>query len=440
MRLLAPVVAGIAGIAAIAGMTACRPGAGDVAADAAVPLQAVHARSLRDVTFERTPERIERGRYLATAAIGCVVCHSERDRSQPGEPPLAGREFAGRILSETPDSRTVAPNLTPDVATGAGSWSDDMLARAIREGVGHDGRGLGGPMWWWAFRDLSDEDLASIVVYLRSIPPVRHQLPPRRLSAQQEQARAEAARPLSEPVPEEDLSDPVARGRYLLAIADCMGCHSSWEAPKMAGAFAGGNAVERDGTIAWSANITPDPLALGAWTPEMFRARIRTGRGGTLHPTMPWVAYRNLSDDDLDAIFAALREVEPVTHLVNNVEPPTPCPVCGQTHPAGELNRVPVFERVDLDPATIPALAGTYRNEKYDLTVTIRIVEEKLVASEGGAPIELVPCADGWFRGHGLVGPYRFERDAAGRVTALFSRDLGLTRYEPVAEPPGGGG
>ncbi|MEZ5313241.1 MAG: hypothetical protein R2862_06080 [Thermoanaerobaculia bacterium] len=78
---------------------------------------------------------------------------------------------------------------------------------------------------------------------------------------------------------------------------------------------------------------------------------------------MPWVAYRNLSDDDLDAIFAALREVEPVTHLVNNVEPPTPCPVCGQTHPAGELNRVPVFERAStFDPATIPALAGTYRN------------------------------------------------------------------------------
>ncbi|MEZ5313242.1 MAG: hypothetical protein R2862_06085 [Thermoanaerobaculia bacterium] len=60
-------------------------------------------------------------------------------------------------------------------------------------------------------------------------------------------------------------------------------------------------------------------------------------------------------------------------------------------------------------------------------TVTIRIVEEKLVAS-GGAPIELVPCAaDGWFRGHGLVGPYRFERDAAGRVTALFSRDRSIT-------------
>ena len=38
--------------------------------------------------------------------------------------------------------RIVAPNLTPDPETGAGTWSDDQFARAIREGIGHDGRAL----------------------------------------------------------------------------------------------------------------------------------------------------------------------------------------------------------------------------------------------------------------------------------------------------------
>ena len=182
--------------------------------------------------FERTPERVERGRYLATAAIGCVLCHSERDRSQPGAPPVAGREFAGAVMAEEPGYRLVAPNLTPDVATGAGSWSDDMLARAIREGVGHDGRGLGGQMWWWAFRALSDEDLAAIIVYLRSLPAVANALPPRILSAEREKERAEgAAAARRARCAARDLADPVERGTYLIEIADCMGCHSAWEAP-----------------------------------------------------------------------------------------------------------------------------------------------------------------------------------------------------------------
>ena len=61
-----------------------------------------------------------------------------------------------------------APNITPDPETGAGNWTDDQLARAIREGVGHDGRALFPFMPYQDFRFYSDEDLASIIVYLRS--------------------------------------------------------------------------------------------------------------------------------------------------------------------------------------------------------------------------------------------------------------------------------
>jgi hypothetical protein len=71
------------------------------------------------------------------------------------------------------ERRIVAPNITPDRETGAGNWTDDMLARAIREGIGHDDRALFPGMWYESFAMLSYEDLAAVIVYLRSIPAAR---------------------------------------------------------------------------------------------------------------------------------------------------------------------------------------------------------------------------------------------------------------------------
>jgi hypothetical protein len=58
--------------------------------------------------------------------------------------------------------RIVAPNLTPDKETGAGTWTDDMFTRALREGIGHDGRALFPLMPYVNFRKLSDEDVAPV--------------------------------------------------------------------------------------------------------------------------------------------------------------------------------------------------------------------------------------------------------------------------------------
>jgi mono/diheme cytochrome c family protein len=138
-------------------------------------------RPLTDRTFEPSPARLERGRYLTEHLLQCFVCHSERDWNAPGAPPVAGRKGGGTVMSERADRRIVAPNITPDVATGGGGWTDDMLARAIREGIGHDGRALYWGMWYRSFAGLSDEDLASVIVYLRVPPPVRNALPATRL-------------------------------------------------------------------------------------------------------------------------------------------------------------------------------------------------------------------------------------------------------------------
>ncbi len=158
------------------------------------------ARPLTDRTFEPSPARIERGRYLAEHLLQCFVCHSERDWDAPGAPPVAGRKGAGAVMSERGERRIVAPNITPDVETGAGRWTDDMLARAIREGIGHDGRALYWGMWYQSFAGLSDEDLASVVVYLRTLPPVRNALPPTVLPADEQAANARSPQPITAPV------------------------------------------------------------------------------------------------------------------------------------------------------------------------------------------------------------------------------------------------
>ena len=117
-----------------------------------------------------------RGQYLVDSVLGCIGCHSEQDFSKPGAPPFANRRGAGLVWAATDTPWLVAPNITPDKETGAGNWSDDTLARAIREGIGHDGRALYPIMPYLSFQAMSDEDLAAVIVYIRSFP-VRNQLP-----------------------------------------------------------------------------------------------------------------------------------------------------------------------------------------------------------------------------------------------------------------------
>jgi len=142
------------------------------------PFIGPRSRALRGRTFERTPERQARGAYLVESVAGCMDCHSPHNWTKHDAPILPGMKGAGQdfaMLQGLP-GHVVAPNLTPDPETGSGTWSDDALARSIREGIGHDGRTLFPLMPYQHFSRLSDEDLASIVVYLRSLRPVRKSL------------------------------------------------------------------------------------------------------------------------------------------------------------------------------------------------------------------------------------------------------------------------
>jgi mono/diheme cytochrome c family protein len=292
-------------------------------------------------TFEPTAARLERGRYIVEGPAHCFECHSEVDWETPGAQPKPGSKGAGMDFTKYGLPWLVAPNITPDIETGAGKWTDEQFVRAIREGIGHDGRRLFPVMPYEYFREMSDEDLASVVVYLRSIEPVSNVLPTTNIPEQMKQTLP-AQQPIAEPVSAPNMSTPVARGKYLATLASCASCHS----PMIQGrhsdelALAGGMSFKGPWGQVSTANITPDPSGISYYDEALFINTLRTGHVGArqLKSIMPWGYFRNMTDEDLKAIFAYLQTLRPVKHRVDNTEPPTFCPVCRGKHGYGDKN------------------------------------------------------------------------------------------------------
>ena len=305
------------------------------------PIIGAKKRGLTDRKFESTQTRLMRGKYLVDGVTGCFGCHSDLDWSKPGAPPIAGREGAGHIWSDKDMPWLVAPNITPDNETGIGSWSDDILARAIREGIGHDGRALFPQMPYPHYRDMSDEDLASIIVYLRTVPPVRNQLPTTRMPFPLNFLIQNVPRPVTT-VPSPDQSTPVTRGAYLVKMAACGDCHTPQEKgqPMPGMDFAGGFLLHEPKGDLVSANITPAASGIGYYNDLTFIQALRLGKVGArpLRPSMPWYFYGKISDDDLKDMFAYLKTLKPVKHQLDNIEPPTYCRLCKQRHGFGSTN------------------------------------------------------------------------------------------------------
>ena len=308
------------------------------------PFLGPKARPLTARTFERTPPRFERGHYIATALSGCTYCHSPHDWNVPGTPYVPGREGSGGALPFAGlPGRVVAPNLTPDPETGAGRWTDDQLARAIREGIAHDGHALFPLMPYPHYRRMSDEDVASVVVYFRSLPPLRNPLPPTEIIFPVKYLIRGVPEPLTSPVPDlPPSSSAIDRGASLVNLAGCSDCHTpqekGQEIPGMA--FAGGFPFPGPWGNVTTANITPDPSGISYYDEALFLEVMRTGsvKARKLSPIMPVDGYKNLSEDDLKAMFAYLRTIKPVRHRVDNSEPPTFCKLCRQAHGAGDQN------------------------------------------------------------------------------------------------------
>lgn len=319
--------------------------------DAQAPVPS-NSSVLEQEPIPRTPERLARGQYLVEGLLQCPACHSENDFSKrpfqvfPGKK-LGGFVFPNEEVGLPKPNRVVAPNISPDPEYGAGTWKDADFVRALRQGIGHDGRTLFPLMPYYYFRNLSDEDLASVIVYERSMAPVHIKRPKTSLVPQLKNA-FQPLPPLPH-VPEPDHSDPVKYGQYLVAGGHCDACHTPTDdsgtplpgmtfaggAP-LVGKWEGGKKIRTVNAL----NLTPDPSGISYFDELMFIDVIRNGgfRTRPLSNIMPWAYFRNLTDDDLKAIFTYLRTLKSVCHHVDNTEPVTYCKQCRTKHGLGATN------------------------------------------------------------------------------------------------------
>ena len=266
--------------------------------------------------------KVERGRYLVTTVMACGNCHTPKDAEGR---PIAGKELSGGGVGfDIPPYAGRAANITPDLETGIGSWTDEEIKRAITHGERpNKGPNAGKPLAIMAanfFKALLPSDLDAIVAYLRSVPPVRNAIAaPLYRAPVRHDAFAEADRGFSE----RDMRDLVRRGAYLTPIAHCLECHTpqgergvlQFDTALGAGgrpfmpSFVKGLPERWQGAV--SRNITSHPeQGLGKWSDAEIKRAITHGvgrDGRKLQEPMPFAWYAGIRGEDLDAIVAYLR-------------------------------------------------------------------------------------------------------------------------------------
>jgi mono/diheme cytochrome c family protein len=125
--------------------------------------------------------------------------------------------------------------------------------------------------------------------------------------------------------PDSQAFDQIEKGHYLTTVADCYACHT---VPEVGKPFAGARGIETPFGVITSSNLTPDnDTGIGAWTDEQFDNAVRKGvrpDGSRLYPAMPFPAYTRMSRDDVLAIRAYLKTVEPVHQPVKSNTLPFP--------------------------------------------------------------------------------------------------------------------
>ena len=236
---------------------------------------------------------IARGEHLVQAVAHCGYCH--------------GGDFAGEIMIDSgPEGIVVAPNLTSGEGGIGASFSDEDWIRALYHGVNDEGRSVI-VMPSLFFHVMSEDDLTSVIAYMKTIPPVDNVLPETspgpmlyaligagpfadEMSARVIDHDAPFAAALGE-------GETHEYGEYLATIGQCRACHGD--------ELAGGQ-VSPSAPI--GPNLTPGG-EMGSWDEETFFSVIRTGThpsGHELDSYMPWKFFANMTDSELRAIRAYL--------------------------------------------------------------------------------------------------------------------------------------
>jgi len=293
-------------------------------------LRSPNSLPAESIQVRMTPENIARGEYLFTVVADCDGCHSERDITKFSAPVVArGR---GRGWQFPPElglpGDVVAPNITPDVETGIGAWTDGEKIRAIREGISRDGRPLFPMMGYQNFAKMSDNDVQALVAYMNTLPAIRNPLPRTRLNFPVNYLSTGVPAPARNVAPI-DTKNKLELGRYLATMAGCGGCHTPADKgePIAGKEFAGGEPFKIGSMIALSANITPDPdTGIGKMSEAEFIERFHQYRKYAAEgvpavkpesfTVMPWMSFSRYSAEELGAIYAYLRTVKPVNNSV----------------------------------------------------------------------------------------------------------------------------
>ena len=246
------------------------------------------------LTISDTPEARARGEHLVKSLAKCVDCH--------------GDDLGGKVMVDDPMVGTLAgPNITPG-GVGAKLTKDDWV-RAITHGVGHDRRPLAA-MPAGDYNALGRDDVADIVAYARSVPPVERTVPAPRLgpvmrvmmtTGSVDLFAAEGldhSRPLgTSPRPE---ATPIY-GEYLAKTGGCFGCHG----PTLAG-----------GPIPGMPPGTPHAAdirrtgAIASWSEADFDRALRHGKrpdGSDIKSPMPWQATAQMSEVEMKALYLFLK-------------------------------------------------------------------------------------------------------------------------------------
>jgi mono/diheme cytochrome c family protein len=252
---------------------------------------------------------IERGEYLVQGPMGCGNCHT------PIGPQgfVMDQDLTGRMVEDSPAFRAVAPNITP--AGRIAGWSDAELVKAIREGLRPDGSLIGPPMPMGQYRGLSDDDVASVVMYLRSIPatPTVGDLP----ASEYHIPLPPAYGPPVESVSAPPRGATAEYGAYLAGpVAHCVECHSPMGPQGIDVSRLGAGGFEFHGPWGTSvaANITPSEDGIAGYSDDELAAMITMGKrpdGTPMMPPMPYPYLAKMTPEDLQAVILYLRSLPP---------------------------------------------------------------------------------------------------------------------------------
>ncbi|WP_170754924.1 c-type cytochrome [Ruegeria lacuscaerulensis] len=252
---------------------------------------------------------LERGKYLVRGPAACGNCHTPQG---PNGPDMSN-ELGGMMVEKNDMMEAWAVNITP--GSRVAGWSDEELARAIREGIRPDGTVIGPPMPIGLYRGLSDEDLMSMVMFLRTIPDSSNSTPVSTYGF---------PLPPNYGPPIDSVSAPlqgatVEYGEYLAGpVAHCTECHTTF-GPKgpMFDTHLGAGGFEFHGPwgVSVAPNITSHEDGLAGYSDEELKTMIVSGKrpsGTQMLPPMGYAYYATMSPEDLEAIVMYLRTIPPL--------------------------------------------------------------------------------------------------------------------------------